>query len=660
MSGILGIFIVIAIIWVIRRAFRGSKEKASYEIAVRIEHQRAGRAANTHAPRATGAQCWRPKDQQITIGNFHIPGGMIYVGQNLTDSQGYQLEPALIDPTLPVDTNNPDHSGQSMSCWPRYSEITPQARAAYLSWLAGGRKNAGAYIGHVFLFFYGLERRLLVDGEAISNFENDALVIANEVQRLLELYSNNSSFRNYATDFLHWIGLTFRGVKLINYTADTFINGRDIPLVVKIELAHRSMEGLPIPAELAFAWITNDPETHLGITASRCAREFEALFKIAYRKQFSQGLMIKPNRTLLSHRYRPASGGIPNIFQIRSSVLPDVTQLKAPVEKLRAMARFCVEELSSYSRALGKLGNMSHRGIQELSLLPPDLLRRAKHPALRKISQFIQSAVKDRQTANVPVKALLTMWPTKSADQFNKKEHGGLVALLQALGYGIEPDPRYGNGRLKAGETAILFRLGSGPMPVARDAYMAATLLIKLSSAVAAGDGDFSLPERRHLENRIEKALNLEPAERLRLKANLAWQAETPISFAGVAGLIEPLTEAQRKNLGEFLVTVAGADGVIDPAEIRTLEKIYKQLNLSTEDLHSTIHQYELGPASEPAMVRPAIKAKGGFPIPAPPDTARATSEKGFRLDMVRIQKKMDDTRLVQQILKKAILKGGH
>lgn len=653
MGSLLGVLIGIGVILVICRIFKSPKSKPEYEVSVRIDYPGKNRTASARGPKSKGVQCWRPKDQPITVGNFQIPGGMIYTGQNLTDNEGYYIEPALIDPTLKVDVNNPDHSGQSMSYWPRYGDISPQARAAYLYWLSEGRKRPGAYIGYVFLFFYGLERRLLVDGPAIPNYENDAALIAHEVKRLLTLYGTNNSFRNYATGFLSWIGLTFPGIQQISDAVNASVGGYGVPLSTKVELAHCSVKGLPIPAELALAWIQGDPETHLGVAASRCKREFEALFKIAYRKQFGSGLTIKPNRTLLSHQYQPASGGIPRSFHVKSNDLPDVTQLKAPVEKLRAIARACVEELSSYSRAVGKLADSSKKSIQELAMLPPDLLVRAKHPALQKVSQFVQTAIKDKPEAKVPVKTLLTLWPTKEANQFNKKEHGGLAALLQALGFGLEPDPRYGSGRLKSGETAILFKLGDDPMSAPRDAYLAATLLIQLSSAVAASDGDFSLPERRHLEKRIEKALHLEPAERQRLTAHLAWQAETKVSFAGVAKRIEPLTEAQRKNIGEFLVTVAGADGVIDPAEIRTLEKIYKQLNLSTEDLHSTIHQYELGPASEPVMVQPATAPKGGLPIPAQPDAVRPASEKGFRLDMARIQRKMDDTQIVQQILKK-------
>jgi hypothetical protein len=53
-----------------------------------------------------------------------------------------------------------------MGYWPLYSGIDPASRAAYLHWLTGGRKAPEAYIGYVFLFFYGIERRVLVDAQA--------------------------------------------------------------------------------------------------------------------------------------------------------------------------------------------------------------------------------------------------------------------------------------------------------------------------------------------------------------------------------------------------------------------------------------------------------------------------------------------------------------
>jgi hypothetical protein len=63
----------------------------------------------------------------------------------LADATGVDTEPALIDPALKVDSGHPDIAGSFMSYWPRYAEITAAARAAYLRWLAGGRKELGKY-----------------------------------------------------------------------------------------------------------------------------------------------------------------------------------------------------------------------------------------------------------------------------------------------------------------------------------------------------------------------------------------------------------------------------------------------------------------------------------------------------------------------------------
>lgn len=653
MGGLGTIVLIVAVIWVVSKLLKGSKSQRQSQVTISVEYPGRAHSSGSRRFKNTGVQCWRPKDQQITIGKDQILGGMIYTGQDLPCADGYRIEPALIDPTLPVDWSNPDTAGQSMSYWPSYSDISPQARAAYLHWLSGGRKTPDTNIGYVFLFFYGLERRMLVDGPAIPNYEADALLIAVEVRRLLDLYGNNRSFQSYAGGFLNWIGLTFEANKQIADIIAGSTEDYGVPLATKIELARKSLQQEPIPVELALAWVTKDPDTNLGVAAKRCGREFEALFKIAYAKQFGCGMTIKPNRTMLRHQYRPASAGIQTLQDARSRDLPDLTQLKAPVEKLRTIARTCVEELASYSRAVGKLSDVSQKSIAELALLPANLLKHVKHRALQELSKSVQSALDGKTLGKLPAKTLLSLWPTKDPKQFNKKEHTTLAVLLQALGYGIEPDPRFGGGRLKSDDIAVLFAIGPDAPTAPRDAYLSATLLVQLASAVAASDGNVSETERERLENRLEQALHLDSDERSRLKAHFTWNLETKTNFTGVAKRIEPLTQAQRKSIGEFLVTVAGADGGIDSAEIRILEKIYKTLDIPAEELHSTIHQYELEPAREPVLVRPAAQDTGGLPIPPPPKKEQVTAEKSFKLDMTRIQKKMEDTRAVQQILKK-------
>ncbi|MFX9995561.1 TerB N-terminal domain-containing protein, partial [Acinetobacter baumannii] len=80
----------------------------------------------------------------------------------------------------------------SMSYWPSYTDMSPAARRAFLDWMQDGRRNPAYGIGHVFMFFYGLEHRLFVDRG------DDAVLLVREVERLLTIYGSNNSFRGYA------------------------------------------------------------------------------------------------------------------------------------------------------------------------------------------------------------------------------------------------------------------------------------------------------------------------------------------------------------------------------------------------------------------------------------------------------------------------------
>lgn len=151
----------------------------------------------------SGGSCWISPGQTVNVHGLELPGGMLYVGAGLPGANigRSSVEPALINPALPIDRLQPDYAGHHMDYWPSYAEIPPASRAAYLEWLAHGRP-AGAYIGYVFLFFYGIERRVLVDARTSAQARAEIPALLTEVERLLELYAANNSFRRYASDFL--------------------------------------------------------------------------------------------------------------------------------------------------------------------------------------------------------------------------------------------------------------------------------------------------------------------------------------------------------------------------------------------------------------------------------------------------------------------------
>ena len=163
------------------------------------------RSSSAAVQRAAGDAVWVPAGQLVRIGGCPISGGLIYVGRELAAVTGGGPDPALIDPGLGIDHQVADYTRANMGYWPSYSTIAPACRAAYLQWLADGRHAPQAYIGYVFLYFYGLERRLLVDAQQSAAARSEREMLATEVRRLIGIYGTNGSFRGYAEGLLAFV-----------------------------------------------------------------------------------------------------------------------------------------------------------------------------------------------------------------------------------------------------------------------------------------------------------------------------------------------------------------------------------------------------------------------------------------------------------------------
>ena len=96
-------------------------------------------------PAGYGAATWISAGQPVTIADTLIPGGLVYVGTTLRAPSG-RPDAALIDPSKKVAARGDYADRHLMNYWPSYSDISPEARRAYLQWLAGGAP--GPHSGH--------------------------------------------------------------------------------------------------------------------------------------------------------------------------------------------------------------------------------------------------------------------------------------------------------------------------------------------------------------------------------------------------------------------------------------------------------------------------------------------------------------------------------
>jgi tellurite resistance protein len=589
----------------------------------------------------TGA--WVPPGGSALVAGYELTGGMFYLGESLSPvSDNGNVEPALINPRLLVDRAHAARDGNGMPYWPSYSGISHSQRAAYLEWLAGGRSTPDAYIGYVFLFLYGLERRILTDAPRTGLALGEREAIHSEVQRLLGIYGQNGSFGAYATEFL---GVLWVGADTCVYERcepPTTPTGSGFPLLLQLGLGQLVRDGRPIPADWALAWVLCDPEVRLTMPMKRCPEEFRQLFRIRYQQAFGQGLIRKPGSEDLVVKYRPASASFGGPVVLTARGISDVTARKKPVQKLHELADQCASALEPFSRWIGR--NPEKRGsVAATALLPPEILATHQGEQLVELCSVLDRGLDGKVAVLISSAEILR-------EKHAKSDVITLLQLLQKKGYGLEPDLRFG-GELPSPEgKMVVFRIEEDSPVTASSHYRAVALLLHLAVAVAAADGEISDTEERQIAGRVQAMVDLSSAERARLSAYVLWLAHEQPGIARVKKRLGTLDVAQRSAIADFIVAMAAADGRIDPSEVKLLTKLFPMLGLEVSEVYRRIHAFagaKLTPAAGPVSVKPAVPSLG-FAIP--PQSANPP-EVGFVLDMASVQAKLAETTAVAALL---------
>lgn len=555
---------------------------------------------------------WVPAGHPAEVLGFQIPNGLLYIGTPSHRQDRNRNTAHVLDPSRSISASRPDVEGATMFYWPHYGEISPAARLAQLQWQSTGRRDPKFGIGHVFLFFYGLEHRVFVE-KALA----DLPAIEAEVADLLRVYGNNDSFRGYADNLLAAVRImSQRVLSTPNLTLDSAARPH-VSLDFRVALARRLNEGR-LDGEWLLAWYLRHPEKSLRTPATRCFDEFKALFLARFAEQYPKGLHVKQSSRRLELKYHSASGAFTRDLSEWARGLLDPLSTTAPMKVAAELAVECSEALAPYSRHIGR--NPDSAGSIGARMLLPNELRRtlSSDPSV----QDVKRALARRLTQNValvPLLELLTLTslPAESEKRISSAIVARLADALASLDVGMEPDVRFG-GKLPAPSAAVtIFKApGGAKIDPARAELPAARILVEVAVLAASVEGNDEKAGVRSVLADVESLPSLTPAERLRLFAYVYHLSRQEDAKASGWQRLAARSLEERERIAQVAVGALAADGRIEASEIKFAERLYSALGIPSQRLYSDLHK-QIG--DEPRTVSAADSDSGGVTIPARP-----------------------------------------
>lgn len=652
-SFLLGLGLIGIVFWILVKIFSPKDKTAdtaaspNYSTTNSYQHSSTRSSYSRKATRTDSDSFWGEQGRTVNVSDYTIPGGMIYLGTGLAASTRFGVDCALIDPQLPVSKYNCDYRVRKMDYWPSYSEVSPEARGSYLKWLSKGKNDSKADIGYVFLYFYGLERRLLYDIEHSSTAKNEIYALRAEIERLLGIYDGNGSFNSYANSLLAYVKADdYMKSTIYTQAAPSATYHAGVPLNLRVGLGQIARDGVVIPTDWALSWYlsTPNPPMFARTAAQRCKDEFQMMFAEEYGRVFGDGLKLAPNKTKLAFSHQPASKSLlGSKAYVKTLDLSDVTVLTSHIKKLAPLVQTCHDRLDSYSRFLGR-NPEKIATLDALLELPASLW---PNTVKQTINQIQSEVSKSSRPIEMKLSSLLAQFP-EWKDRSKKRMGLFLDALSHHYNLGIEPDCRLGGALPEADSNVVIFDLGKDSQSIVLDPpYVAASLAMYLSVLVSQVDGKVSEDEIFMLLNQADKWTYLKPAEQQRLKAHVLWLRTQSLNMSGVKKRIENLDAAQKEMVGNLIIQVSQVGGTVPVDEMKLIERIFKLLGIETTNLYSKMHQA----AIEPITVVPASSTGGGFALPAPPEKAATSIPGTVKLDMSKVAALQADSEKVTSIL---------
>ncbi len=589
---------------------------------------------------------WVGSGVPIEIKGRRISSGMIYVAEGRTES----FEPSTIGLNLAATKPGMAPDGP-LPYWPAYYSLSAAQRGNYLDWLAQGRRDANPAsreFGYLFLFFYGLERRVLIDKDYSEE-------IGREVAEIMVRYGafgRSKSLPSYFSQLLHfWAHRQGeeRYAQLWPWILELEHNVLDDD-ELKLIVGNLAARGERAPLAVAREIAARDDEAMRSNVATRSPREFQQLFSERFAAAFPRGLPVEKRSGSTRVDYVAASAALR--FDGEAMAISAQTQSAgvpaAEKRQLVALWNSCCEDLLGYLRA--KTRNVSQGvHLETLVAMPEEFARQEQGALALKFDELLTHAAAEDSHYFLIAGALFTFFGEDAREKYTLTQSRQLSLGLRRVGWLLEPDPLLHASALRADQEVVLFR-GDSPNPAGD--YLGHCALVQLATEIAHADGATDLREKDTISVFIDEA-PVSESERRRLRAWAALLNRNPDNApAGLTKIAKAVPAPKAQAVAQLLCRLASADEIVTKSEQKVLFRIFRALGLSAA-VQAEFRRYLDG--FEEVRVSAAEPESAGEPIPVPASAAPKLS-----LDRDRLAQLKAETAEVIHILATAMADAEH
>ena len=612
-------------------------------VSISFQHEQAP----VHRPRrGPGKLIWYAPGETLIHAGLIVDSGMFYASER---SLVWPGEPSAIVTSLAVG-QTAAHPLQDFGYYPAYDRITAEQRRCYLEWLAGGRQDSDPSqrsLGHVFLFFYGLEHRIIVEGDR-------DLRLLDEVIRLLQHYGpvhKSRSLKSYLLQLLHFAGWQlgldqYRALwpRLLELDGD-----RPDEDGLRFVLANLHQRGEALDWTVAYRIALASEESKRSTVVTRTQEKFFALFQQRFSEHFAGGFVPEAAKQETLVQYRPASAALSQMryggqfgegFDLR---IPNVIGLHRQFNALPMIWNSCVDDLSGYSRALASKKRGQGAALATWQSLPTELRRTEDHPLKDDVDDLLARSPREGDYVFVPTAALAVLSEIPERAKLTTAQGRQVVELMDGVGWQIAPNPEVTGLPLSWDQELALYRKIEGKQR--SEHVVGLTRLLYLAMTLAAADGAVESQELETFYQLITSQITDEKDWRSVRATEASLRRDAHVALRSLPQVSKLIPAESRPFVLRTMAHIAGADSEVSLDELKVLRRMARAFELDPDAAEKLLREDEA--FREVTIMAPERRRGRGETLPSKPsDKASA-----FALNQDRIKALTKETLEVISLL---------